>query len=134
LLSVPVVTDDDVIARVTALIEPRQRRRPALWLFFVRPDGSQSQLVIPVSDIPEVPELPLIGNLCQVIAQVIGSSIPGGRAVIILARPGTRQPRKPDREWLRALQWGVATYGTPIRMFCLATPEGVRELGPVAGA
>jgi hypothetical protein len=30
-----------------------------------------------------------------------------------------------------ALQWGVAAYGTPIRMLCLATPDGVRELGPV---
>jgi hypothetical protein len=131
-LAAPVVSDDDVLARVSAIVEPAHRLQPALWLFFIDKDGIQANVIVPVSDIPAVPELKAIGNLCQVIAHVIGSCVPGGRAVVTLARPGTVQPRQPDRDWLIALRWGMATYGTPIRMLCLATPDGVRELGPVS--
>jgi hypothetical protein len=63
---------------------------------------------------------------------MIGSCAPGGRAVVTLVRPGPGHPRKAAQDWLLALQWGVACYGTSIRMICLATPDAARELGPLA--
>jgi hypothetical protein len=50
--------------------------------------------------------------------------------VLTVCRDGTLELTDSDRRWLRVLQWGIREYAAPVRMLCLATPEGVRELGP----
>jgi hypothetical protein len=54
--------------------------------------------------------------------------------VITLSRPGTLRRTDADRHLLRALQDGASRHATPVRLLVLATPEGVRELGPVKTA
>ncbi len=54
--------------------------------------------------------------------------------VITLGRPGTPRRTSADTHLLRALQHGASRHATPVRMLVLATPEDVRELGPVRPA
>ena len=131
LLAVPVITDHDVLARVGAIIEPTARRYRTLWLFFLERDGCQANLVVPIDDIPARPEPAVMGNVCYVASESIAHAPRILSVVITLSRPGTLRRTESDRHILRALQHGAAKHATPVRMLVLATPEGVRELGPI---
>lgn len=133
-LAQPVRTDADVLARVGAVISEEARRQRTLWLFFLNADGFQSDVVVPIDGIPESPEPEDAGSVCYIISEALAGTADGS-AIITLGRPGPAEPGDGDLAWLRALQRGGADYQAPIRMLCLATPSGVRELGPVsAGA
>jgi hypothetical protein len=131
LLAVPVITDRDVLDRVTAIISPAARRYRTLWLFFLHRDGIQANLVVPIDDIPEWPKAGVIGNVCYVAAQSIAQAPSLLSVIITLGRPGSVRRTDADRHLLRGLQHGASRHATPVRMLVLATPEGVRELGPV---
>jgi hypothetical protein len=130
-LAVPVLSDGDVLDRVAAAIGREARRRRALWLLFLERDGTQADAVVPVDGLPDRPSAAAAGHVCYVASESIARA-PGLASVIItLTRPGALQRTDADRHLLRALQHGASRYATPVRMLCLATPEGVRELGPV---
>jgi hypothetical protein len=131
LLAVPVITDRDVLDRVAAIISPAARRYRTLWLFFLHRDSIQANLVVPIDDLPERPEASVIGNVCYVAAQSIAQAPSLLSVIITLGRPGSVRRTDADRHLLRALQHGASRHATPVRMLVLATPEGVRELGPV---
>jgi hypothetical protein len=131
LLAVPVITDRDVLDRVAAIISPAARRYRTLWLFFLHRDGIQANLVVPIDDLSEQPEASVIGNVCYVAAQSIAQAPSLLSVIITLGRPGSVRRTDADRHLLRALQHGASRHATPVRMLVLATPEGVRELGPV---
>jgi len=134
LLAVPVITDDDVLDRVAAIVEPAARRHRTLWLFFLERDGTQANLVVPIDDIPERPDAAAVSNVCYVASESIAQAPSLLSAVIALSRPGPLRRTDSDRHLLRALQHGAGRHATPVRMLVLATPEGVRELGPVKPA
>jgi hypothetical protein len=131
LLAVPVITDSDVLDRVAAVIEPAARRERTLWLFFLEHDGTQANLLVPIDDVPERPDGAGIANVCYVASESIAQAPRLLSVVITLSRPGTVRRTDSDRHFLRALQHGAARHATAVRMLVLATPEGVRELGPV---
>jgi hypothetical protein len=137
LLATPVRTDEDVLARVALIIDDEARRLRALWLFFLDSDGLQNEVVVPIDCIPVLPDPQLVGSVCHVVSGLLSGAArgaPDGSAIITLSRPGMADLADTDRHWLSALQQGAATHRSPIRMLCLATPDGVRELGPVATA
>jgi hypothetical protein len=142
LLATPVRTDADVLARVALIIDDEARRLRALWLFFLDLDGLQNEVVVPIDCIPALPDPQLAGTVCHVVSRLLSDAetsaqcpgSPAGSAIITLSRPGIADLGEADRRWLSALQQGAAAYKAPIRMLCLATPGGVRELGPVEAA
>jgi hypothetical protein len=131
LRAIPLITDHDVLERVAVIIDPAARRLRTLWLFFLEHGGTQADLLVPVDGIPQRPEAAVIANLCYVAAQVVGGNPALASVIVALGRPGALGRTDDDRHLLRALQHGAARHGTPVRMLCLVTPEGVRELGPV---
>jgi hypothetical protein len=132
LLAIPLITDGDVLDRVAAIVSPAARRYRTLWLFFIHHDGIQANLVVPIDDIPEHPGTAVLHNVCYVASQSIAQAPSLLNVIITLSRPGTLRRTESDRHLLRALQHGASRHATPVRMLVLATPEGVRELGPVA--
>ena len=134
LLAIPVITDADVLDRVAAIVPPSSRQYRTLWLFFLRRDCLQANLVVPIDDIPEHPEAPVVHNVCYVASESIAQAPSLLSVVMTLSRPGPLRRTESDRHLLRALQHGASRHATPIRMLVLATPEGVRELGPVKPA
>ena len=131
LLAIPVITDADVLDRVAAIVPPSSRQYRTLWLFFLRRDCLQANLVVPIDDIPEHPEASVVHNVCYVASESIAQAPSLLSVVMTLSRPGPLRRTESDRHLLRALQHGASRHATPIRMLVLATPEGVRELGPV---
>jgi len=130
LLAVPVRTDAEVLARIAWIIDAEAAAARRLWLFFLDHDGIQSSVLVPIDDIPEFPDSQLVGNVCYIVSQVMSDDEPGGSAVITLSRPGPAVVSEMDLNWLRALRRGAKKHQSPIRMFCLATPDGVLELSP----
>ena len=131
LLIAPVISDDDVLGRVAAVISPAARHRRTLWLLFLGRDGTQAGRVMPFDGLPDPPSTAAAGHVCYVASESIARTPGLVSAVITLTRPGPLQRTDADRHLLRALQHGASRYATRVRMLCLATPEGVRELGPV---
>jgi hypothetical protein len=131
LLAIHIRADQDVLGLVAAIITPAARYDRTLWLFFLGPDGTQARLVVPIDDIPDRPAPRMLGNVCYIATESIAHSWPGGSVVIALSRPDGLRLTDSDRHILRAFQHGASTHDTPVRMLCLATPQGVRELGPV---
>src|SRR5215469_12513474 len=125
LLATPVRTDADVLARVATVIDEQARTLRALWLFFLDANGLQNEVVVPIDCIPDRPDPQLVASVCYVVSQLFAGTEPDGAAVITLSRPGVAELGDTDRRWLSALQKGVATHRSPIRMLCLATPGGV---------
>ena len=134
LLAIPVITDGDVLARVAAVISPAARRYRTLWLFFLGHDAIQANLVVPIDDIPERPQPGVIANVCHVASESVAQAPALHSVVITLGRPGPPRRTSADTHLLRALQHGASRHATPVRMLVLATPEDVRELGPVRPA
>jgi len=132
LLASPVISDQDVLDRVAAIIDPAPRRHRTLWLFFLDAAGSQANLVVPIDDVPERPAAAMVSNVCYIASEALTQCEPGGSVVITLSRPGTATLTDSDRHFLRALQHGASTHATSVRMLCLATTAGIRELGPVS--
>jgi len=131
LLAVPVITDADVLERVAAVVSPAARRHRTLWLFFLRRDGTQANIVVPVDEFPARPRASVVGDICHVASASVARA-PGLDSVIFtLARPGPPRRTGADRCLLRALRSAASRHATPVRMLVLATPGGVRELGPV---
>jgi len=131
LSQIPVITDADVLTRVDVIIEPENRTPLTLWVFFLNPDGTQPMVIMPIDDIPGQPDVEDGEFVFQMLSPLYGPDSPGGSLILTISRDGTIALTEGDERWLRALQHGVAEYAAPVRMFCLATPEGVRELGPV---
>jgi hypothetical protein len=125
---VPLHTEADVLRRIEQLIEPDARCRQSLWLFFLDRNQHQLPVVVPIDDVPDDPEPELVGNLCYIVAEVLGDSEPEGSVVFVLTRPGPAVPDEGDRTWRDRLRDAAAEHRARIRMTCLATPDGVVPL------
>ena len=127
----PVITDADVIARVDEVIEPSARQERALWLFFFYSDGTQAPVLVPIDDMPELPGHEDAEVAFHMLRHFYGLTDDDDLSfVLTVCRDGTLGQTDSDSQWLRVLQWGISEYAAPVRMICLATPEGVRDLGP----
>jgi hypothetical protein len=131
LLTVPVITDDDVLDRVSAIITPGARRHRTIWLFFLQEGGIQANLVVPIDDVPERPDAALIANVCRVASESIAQTASLETVIITFSRPGPPVLTAADLRLLRALRQGSVQHATPVRLLCLAVPDGVIELGSI---
>jgi hypothetical protein len=133
-LLAPISTDAEVLGRVDQLIGTDARRDRSLWLFFLTADAVQLPAVVPVDDMPISPDPDTAGSICHMIAHVLRDAAPGGSAVITLVRDNGLSVTGPDEQWLMALRSAAARTGMHLRMLCLATREGTRQLDLPAGA
>jgi hypothetical protein len=123
----PLRTDDDVLRRVEKLLADSARQLRSVVLFFLDADGVQMPVVVPVDDVPERPDPMLVGSMCWVITEAL-REYPGGSAIVALTRPGVAQPDNSDLDWYKMVHVAAQQHRSPVRMFCLATPSGVRTL------
>jgi len=128
LSAIPLRTDDDVLARVAAILEPAARRDPTLWVFFLGPDGLQSDVAIPFDDLPAYPGPDEAEGMFEMLAHLVSPDGPAASVILTITRSGIPRLSGSDRRWAAVLRRGAAQNGTPVRMLCLATPDGVREL------
>jgi len=129
-LLAPLGTDAQVLDRVDHLIALEERRGRSLWLFFLTADAVQLPVLVPIDDMPAISDPDTARSICRIIADVLDESAPGGSAVITLVQDTGLSVSGPDRQWLTALRSAAATTGAHLRMLCLATTHGTRQLDP----
>jgi hypothetical protein len=132
LASIPVVTGADVVARVDEIIEPGERRGRALWMFFFYQDGTQAPVIVPLDDMPEMPAEDDADVPFHMLRHFYGGAGEDLSFVLAICREGSLDLTASDRQWLRVLERGIEEYAAPVWMICLATPEGVRGVGPAS--
>jgi hypothetical protein len=104
LADVPVRSADDLTSRWTLLLDPPEFGARSLWLSWLGRDGRMLPLVVPVDDIPLVPEPAMLVNLRQLHDSLYESQLGGdGHLAMALCRPGEPVLRGDDEAWLDGL-------------------------------
>jgi len=101
---VPIRSADDLISRWTALLHPPVFGTRSLWLSWIGTDGRMPPIVIPVDDLPLVPDPALVMNLRLVHDSIVEDQLGGeGHLAMALCRPGEPVMRGDDEAWMQAL-------------------------------
>ncbi|MGY1709196.1 hypothetical protein ACI8AC_06750 [Geodermatophilus sp. SYSU D00758] len=105
LTSVPVRSGLALTRRWVALLSPPVFGARSLWLTWFGTDDRQLPVVVPVDDLPERPEPPLLTGLLDLHTGVTADS-PGGPCLLAMAlcRPGDPAPTADDERWAAALR------------------------------
>ncbi len=121
-------TDADVLDRIGQVIGEDARRDRSLWLLFLAADAVQLPAVVTIDGVPANPAPGAAESMCDMTARVLDSAAPGGSVVIALTRDHGPSGTDSDQQWLTALRTAAARTGVHLRMFCVATQDGVRRL------
>ena len=81
--------------------------RSSLWLIFLDADARLQRVIMPIDDLPVLPDDRFVGNL----ALILGELQDGGEiasTALLLSRPGTAQMTDADRTWARVLRERLA--------------------------
>lgn len=126
----PLLTHDDVLERVRALVGPAAANRQ-LWIMFVDGDGRQTPVVMPVSDLPRNPGPGGLPGLSAVLAELredLATDLGPGSVILTYERFGAAPVRPADLAWGEALTGACAEAGVALRGVFLSTDGGVRPL------
>lgn len=124
--NIPLVTDDAVRDRVSALLESAMRRQ--LWLMFLDEESFQLPLLMP-SAIPRRPGKRHTENFAHFIGDLV-DELGCAAVVFILERPGSDSISTSDREWLALATAACQRAGVPLRGPLLCHDGGLRWIGP----
>jgi hypothetical protein len=105
LAEAPVRSAAESTARWRMLLDPPEFGARSLWLTWFAEDGRQEPIIIPVDDLPLVPDVELLGGLRDIAESVLFDQLGGrGRLALALCRPGASTPRADDEAWVDALR------------------------------
>ncbi|SOE03557.1 hypothetical protein [Blastococcus haudaquaticus] len=105
LADVPIRSADELTRRWTMLLHPPVFGARSLWLSWFGTDGRMLPVVVPVDDIPLVPEPAMLMNLRQVHDSIAEEHLDGeGHLAMALCRPGDPRITEDDDEWAEALR------------------------------
>ena len=77
----------------------------SLWLAWVGTDGCMLPLVVPIDDLPDVPDAAVLDGLLQLHDTVVEARLgDGGHFALALCRPGQPDITEADEEWAEALR------------------------------
>lgn len=121
----PLLTDHDVLDRVTELVGPALAGRQ-LWVLFLDGDRRQAPVMVPIEDLPDRPEELELGHLVQGVMPALATDAGAGAVVFVVERPGPDAATDGDERWadhLSAMPDDVTVDGV-----YLSAPGGVRRL------
>ncbi len=102
--------------------------RRSLWVSWMDADGQVLPVVVPIDDIPELPDARMLDNLAFVVGEVLEREADGGSVMFMLERPGGDSVSDNDRCWNDLLRRATQERGVSMRGLFLATAGGVRPL------
>ena len=125
----PLLTDTDVRRRIERLIGPASQDR-TLWLFFLDGDRRQSPVLMPVEDMPLLPDGTLdgLGHVLEEVLPDLATAMGPGSVVFVWERLGPDEVLTADRAWADALVAVCRARGVVLRGTYLVTPAGTRGL------
>ncbi|TQN42047.1 hypothetical protein FHU33_1439 [Blastococcus colisei] len=105
LADVPIRSADELTIRWTKLLNPPVFGARSLWLSWFGSDGRMLPVVVPVDDLPLLPEPGMLMGLRQVHDSIVDEQLGGdGHLALALCRPGGPQITEDDDEWAEALR------------------------------
>jgi len=125
----PVRTDGDLLGHWRALMGHGGFARRSLWMVWFDGHGASLPLVVPIDDVPELPDDQLIDNVMRVLAEIIDES-EATSAAVLLSRPGAGREGANDLVWARTLLAAARRQGVPLRPVHLATADQVQAFAP----
>ena len=103
--SVPIRTAQELTDRWTALLDPPVFGARSLWLAWIGDDGLMLPVVVPIDDLPELPDAALLMGLRQVHDGITEAHLDGeGHLAMALCRPGRPEITASDDEWAEAFR------------------------------
>lgn len=103
--TIPVRTAEQLTERWIALLDPPVFGARSLWLSWLGRDGLMPPIVIPVDDLPELPEGLFVRNLREVSEGLIDDLLDGeGHLAMALCRTGSSVISASDDEWADAFR------------------------------
>ena len=104
LADVPVRSAEELTHRWETMLDPPVFGARSLWLSWFD-DGLMLPVVIPVDDVPAVPDRALLANLASVLESVTETHCAGiAHLAMALCRPGRLKVTKDDEAWARGLR------------------------------
>ena len=127
------LTADDVRRRVESLVGPALRD-DTLWLLFLDGDQRQAPVVMPIEDMPALPDETMTGLGCvlEEFLPDLATDRGPGSVVFVRERLGPDGVLPTDRVWAEVLQTMCRARRVVLRGVYLATPREVRPLSCLA--
>jgi hypothetical protein len=105
LADVPIRSADELTNRWMMLLNPPVFGARSLWLSWFGSDHRMLPVVVPMDDLPLVPEPALVMGLRQVHDSILEEQLGGdGHLALALCRPGQPEITEDDDEWAEALR------------------------------
>jgi hypothetical protein len=125
----PLLTEDDVTRRVASLVGPALRDG-TLWLLFVDGDDRQAPVVMPVEDMPDLPDelVTALGDVLDGFLPELATAAGPGSVVFVRERLGPSDVLPVDRVWAAALGGMCRSRGIALRGIHLSTPRAVLRM------
>jgi hypothetical protein len=101
---IPVRSADELLQRWAALLTGPVVTTRSLWLAWFDPAGRMMPVVVPVDDLPLVPQRQTLGGVVDLHDAVVeNTDLAGGHLAMALCRPGTSEVTEDDEGWADAL-------------------------------
>ncbi|MDT7577188.1 MAG: hypothetical protein QOH17_3521 [Pseudonocardiales bacterium] len=126
----PLLTDEDVLARVAKLVGTAITDRQ-LWLMLVDGDGRQSPVVMPISGMPRNPDVRGLAGLSRVLSGLraeLATAEGPGAVILTRERRGSDLVSPLDRAWAQVLTETCRKAEMALRGVYLSTPGGVQRV------
>jgi hypothetical protein len=106
--SSPVLSPTELTSRWSDLLEPPVFAARSLWLAWLGSDGVMLPLLIPVEDLPRLPDPALVDGLRTAHGAVVEKTGADDlHLAMALCRPGNPAVNRTDAAWSEALRTGV---------------------------
>lgn len=123
----PIHTDDDLFRLWQQLMGEGGFGRRSLWLVFLELDRCPAKVIVPIDDVPELPDQESVDRVVWLADQICERQ--GlATAPMCLSRPGSSRMTGSDREWAKAVR-GAAGERHPWPLH-LATKDHLQVFAP----
>jgi hypothetical protein len=104
LADVPIRSASELTAHWTRVLEPPVFGARSLWLMWLQDDGLPIRVLIPVDDLPALPDNGMLFGLLSVHEAIAAEHLDGhGHLAMVLCRPGRPEITADDDAWVAAL-------------------------------
>jgi hypothetical protein len=108
LAQVPVRSAAELTQRWADLLDPPVFAARSLWLMWLTADGRSLPIIVPIDDLPAVPDLPTLRGLGD-LHETLTEGLDVAHLATALCRPGSATTTVADQEWADGLDDVLST-------------------------